>query len=405
MEGNSMNIRRTATAFAVIGGALASILIVLIAHTTPGAGAKSDSSPGGKIHLVRAPNDGIQPQALADERGTTHLVYFAGDPNAGDIFYARRAPGQQGFSSPVRVNSQPGSAVAVGTIRGAQLSVGGNGRVHVSWNGSNNATPRGPEESAPLLYSRMNDAGTAFEPQRNLMQVSNALDGGGSLAADKEGDVYVVWHAAGEQKGEPRRRVWIAVSTDEGKSFAREVPAYREETGACACCGMRAFVDSRGTLRLLYRTATNMSERGMYLLSSTDRGKSFQGARLDSWELTSCPMSSSTMAMDPDKRVIGAWENNGQVYFAALGSPAQKPIPAPRPTGKRKHPAVASNAFGQTLLVWTEGTGWKKGGSLAWQLFDKNGSPIGETNSAPGVPVWGLATAVTEPDGSFSIIY
>jgi len=256
-----------------------------------------------------------------------------------------------------------------------------------------------------MLYARMNDAKTTFEAQRNLMRVSHALDGGGSVAADKEGDVYVAWHGAGEQKGEEHRRVWLARSTDDGKTFVQETPALSDETGACGCCGMRAFVDPRGALYLLYRTATNMTERGMFLLTSSDNGKSFRGTRLDNWRLTACPMSSVTAAAKGDKQTLAAWENDGQVYFCAIDSSAQKPAAAPLPTGKRKHPAIATNARGETILVWTEGTGWKKGGSLAWQVFDKNGVPMGEMGAAQGVPVWGLATVVAEADGKFTVIY
>jgi hypothetical protein len=142
------------------------------------------------------------------------------------------------FSSPIRVNGQPGSAIAVGTMRGARLSIGKNGRVHVSWNGSNKATPRG---------------------------------------------------------------------------------------------------------------------------------------------------------------------------FAAFDSGTPKPFAAPAPpdsnVAKRKHPAIASNESGETIMVWTEGAGWKKGGALAWQIFDKNGNPVGAMGSAQGVPVWGLASVVAETDGSFTIVY
>jgi hypothetical protein len=167
---------------------------------------------------------------------------------------------------------------------------------------------------------------------------------------------------------------------------------------------MRAFVDPRGALHLFYRAATNMTERGIFLLSSTDKGRSFHGTRLDNWNLTSCPMSSVT-ATNNANQTLAAWENDGQVYFGVIDSPSQKPVAAPAPTGKRKHPAIATNARGETILVWTEGTGWKKGGSLAWQVFDKNGAPIGEMGAAQGVPVWGLATVVAEQNGEFVVIY
>ncbi len=358
-----------------------------------------------RVALLRTPANGVQPQAVIDERGTLHLIYLAGEPSASDVFYVKRAAGQAEFTAPLRVNSQPGSAIASGTIRGAQLALGKNGRVHVAWNGSQKAASDA-SHNVPMLYARMNSAGTGFEPQRNLMQHSQALDGGGTVAADRAGNVYVVWHGAGAVKGEEHRRVWLARSSDNGATFAREAAVDQDQTGACGCCGMRAFVDRTGAVYLLYRTATQMTERGMFMLVSLDQGKSFRGQRLDEWTLTSCPMSSVTMtnAAQP----LAAWENNGQVQFAALDAKlAERPAinAAPAATGKRKHPAIAVNARGETLLVWTEGTGWKKGGSLAWQLYDRDGQPTAEKGSAEGVPVWGLATAVALPNGEFQIIY
>ena len=43
---------------------------------------------------------------------------------------------------------------------------------------------------APMLYSRLNNSRTGFEPQRNLMARTFGLDGGGTIAADSAGDVY-----------------------------------------------------------------------------------------------------------------------------------------------------------------------------------------------------------------------
>src|SRR5262249_15888666 len=75
------------------------------------------------VPLERVPNEGIQPQAAVDSAGIVHLIYFKGNPAAGDIFYVHRTLGSKDFSAPLRVNTEPGSAMAVGTIRGAQLAV------------------------------------------------------------------------------------------------------------------------------------------------------------------------------------------------------------------------------------------------------------------------------------------
>src|SRR5204862_1073604 len=131
---------------------------------------------------------------------------------AGDLFYQRREAGKGDWSAPLRINSQPSTATAVGTIRGGQLALGKGARVHVVWFGAGKARPRGPLNPAmpadspyngtPLLYSRLNDAGTGFEPQRNVMQFTYALDGGPSVAADPRGNVYVAWHGMDGKGGD-----------------------------------------------------------------------------------------------------------------------------------------------------------------------------------------------------------
>src|SRR5262249_32704717 len=150
-EGNHMRGRRFTIVFMVVSATAITLTAAAVAITH----ATADLYANEMVNLVRTPNGGLQPQALMDGNGSPHLVYCTGEPGAGDIFYVRRERGKEDFSSPIRVNSQPGSAIATGTIRGAHIAIGKNGRVHVSWNGSNQASPRGPDNSAPMLYARM----------------------------------------------------------------------------------------------------------------------------------------------------------------------------------------------------------------------------------------------------------
>lgn len=361
----------------------------------------------GEVTLIRTPDGGIQPQTVVDHDRVLHLIYFKGDPEAGDILYVRKEAGSNHFSEPIRVNSQPGSAIAIGSVRGAQIAVGKGSRVHVAWMGSRMAQPRGPDGAAPMLYARLNDAGTAFEPQRNVAQFAGGLDGGSSVAADNFGNVYVTWHGRGDMPGEANRRVWLAHSNDEGKTFSRETAANSEPTGACGCCGMRAFADHKGTLYILYRAATENIRRDMVLLISTDRGRTFQGRRVHNWQLNACPMSTASIG-EGGGRLLAAWETAGQVYYATVDPSALKissPIAAPGNGGDRKHPAVAENARHETILAWEEGTGWKRGGWLAWQVFDAAGRPTDKKGRTEGVPIWGLTAAFADPSAGFTIVY
>jgi hypothetical protein len=361
------------------------------------------------VALVRTPEGGIQPQAAVDGRGVVHLIYYKGDPGGGDVFYVHQEPGQDNFSKPMQVNSQSSSAIAAGTIRGAQLALGKNGRVHVAWNGGKGAgqvTVEG-KSVTPLLYTRLSDSGTAFEPERNLNQFEG-LDGGGSVAADPLGNVYVVWHALSPgASNEAGRAIFVARSQDEGKTFQPPQRAINKSSGACGCCGVRAFADSSGAVYILYREAFEMVNRDEILLISPQPGAEFRIANAHQWIVPACVMSSATLA-ESKQGVWAGWETTNQVYFANVNPrtmQVSKPIAPPGSPANRKHPSVVANANGDTLFVWTEGTAWAKGGAVAWQLYDKDGNATTEHGRVDGVPVWSLATAFAKKDGSFIIVY
>ncbi|MBI3758724.1 MAG: hypothetical protein HY269_03110 [Deltaproteobacteria bacterium] len=104
---------------------------------------------------------------------------------------------------------------------------------------------------------------------------------------------------------------------------------------------------------------------------------------------------------------LAAWEAEKQVAFAVLDADGKvmRTVNAPGSTGDRKHPVLASDSKGNILLAWTEGMGWKKGGTVSWQVFDRDGNAIGEPGRTDGVPVWGLLSALPRAGGGFTILY
>ena len=159
-------------------------------------------SPAASVEILPTPGQGIQPRALVPSDGSLHLVWYQGSDRGGDVWYAKRIGGKE-FSEPVRVNSEPGTAVAAGTIRGAQAVIGKDGRVHVVWNGA----MRHKRDRAPLYYTRLAGDGKSFEPQR-AMSGDWIMDGGGAVAADSLGHVHVFYHGGKgdgmERSGAPR---------------------------------------------------------------------------------------------------------------------------------------------------------------------------------------------------------
>ena len=394
-------------------------VLAIVALAVASGSSYAGTNDGQSVRPIRVPNGGIQPQVVVDNKGTVHLIYFKGDPVQGDVYYVRSKDWGVTFSAPIRVNSEQETAVAAGTIRGARIALGENGRVHVAWNGSSKSSIRGPlipgvpsnspYNGLPMLYTRLNDTGMAFEEERNLMKLTFGLDGGGSVAADGSGNVYVAWHGShpGDPEGEDGRSVWIARSRDGGKDFLAEAPAYKEPTGACGCCGLSIFTGSNGMVYVLYRTAKEKVHRDTYLLVSKDDGKTFAGRVVDKWNIGACPASSMAFAQGPGV-VSAAWQTEEQVYYATINpatSQMSEAIPASGKGKLRKYPALAVNSKGDTILVWTEGAGWGKGGALAWQVYGKDAKPTGENGGVADLPAWSFGAAFSRPDGGYTIIY
>jgi len=147
--------------------------------------------------------------------------------------------------------------------------------------------------------------------------------------------------------------------------------------------------------------------RDIYLLISRDRGRTFEGTDISNWNVGACVMSSESFA-ETSLGVLAAWETEKQAYYGRVDPASGRmspPVGAPGTGVNRKFPTVAGNAEGETLFAWTEGMGWKKGGSLAWQIYDKSGKPTAEQGKVDGVPVWSLVAAFSRRDGGFTVVY
>ena len=364
-----------------------------------GAGCAGDSGGPTALHdqvsLLRLPEGGRLPRALIDERGVVHVVYFEGEPQAGDLRYVTRAPGESAWSEPRYVNSQRGTVVGIGPIDGGQLALGRDGRLHVVW------FKLGRTE---FLYTRTNDAGTGFEPQFALAG-GEGVEAGPSVAADESGNVYIFWHT-----GEPpdaERAVFMAASQDDGRTFSIPRPVSPAAEGACDCCGLHALAgasgSSQGDVYVSYRGAGDNIRRSQRLLVSGDRGETFTDRELDPWEINACPISTTSLANGPDGVTV-AWETEGQVYFRKIHASEASRSPAGDMLARQKNPAVAVNGRNETLLAWGDGPGWQSGGTFHWQLFGEDRT-TGAHGTGPEIPEGSLAAIVAEPDGRFLVIY
>jgi hypothetical protein len=145
----------------------------------------------------------------------------------------------------------------------------------------------------------------------------------------------------------------------------------------------------------------------MVVFSSEDAGKTFKPALDDPFRFNACVMSTGHLLSSGNQTLV-VWETNSQIRFARLvDGTAQSPVIRSVPGGanNRKHPAIAINREGAFVVTWAEGTGFNRGGSIAWETFDADGNATGQIMRTRNLPASSMPAAWAMPDNSFKIIY
>ena len=348
------------------------------------------------VEMVGLPEGASQPRAVADASDAIHVVYFQSKDAGGNLVYANRAVNATEWSSTLTVSTPEQGFTRGSSIGAPNIALSNAGRIHVTWFDM---------RAEKFWYARLNDDGTAFEPQRNLV-VENHRGVESSAALAVHGDnAYMVWHA-GNLQDESERGIYMRVSEDAGKTFGPETRIDENREGACGCCGIGAGIDTKGVLHVSYRAAGNSVHRDMTLLRVNQDNGEVSHEKIDTWELASCPVTVTTVVSSSTGTPIVAWENKERTYLArtdALSSPIS--VGAPPAAGRQKNPAVAIADDGAVLVVWGEGPGWGMGGRLHWRVFSDELTPTDLEGQGQGTMRRDTTAAVVALSGGrFAII-
>jgi hypothetical protein len=347
------------------------------------------------------PFEGRHARATTDAGGNVHLIF----KRDGNVYYTRKQAHETSFSNPMRVNSIDNCAAV------ADIAVGSNGRVHVLYHGnifyvrdniqSENRKLK-PQDIRYTFYSRMNDQGDGFEDQRNVSGQVWGFDGGCSLAADLEGNLYLFFAGTTGSMKEQDRRVYLAHSSDQGQTFSDPKPIDMGK-GVCACCHLKASVNRQGELRLAYRAAEAGVDRDSFVLTSRDSGQTFEATPLDRWKLRACPGSVYSLAENENKTFV-SWRNQHEIYFTALGE--SESLSPPDKGAKRRAAVLSTNAKGEMLIAWSEGDNFNISHHLGWQLYGAEGKRIGSRGMVEeALERWGVPCVYPDSDGNFVIFH
>jgi len=87
---------------------------------------------------------------------------------------------------------------------------------------------------------------------------------------------------------------------------------------------------------------------------------------IDSWEYSSCPVSTNNLARDAKGNNWATWETAGKIYTTILkdGNIKASLVREPKQDIRQKHPTSAFNNAGYKTVVWSEGNGYFSGESM-----------------------------------------
>lgn len=373
----------------------------------------SSLSAAPAVKAVKLPFDGLRPQAVRDQAGVVHIVQSS-SKTRGALVYVKHLPDSNRFSRPISVLTDAKDMAA-----SYNMAVGKDGRVHV-------LTRPNPKYSIKklgkkkfdemfhskarffvlkyMLHSRLNDAGTAFEEETNIVGDTIGFEGVGAVIADpRSDDVYLVWPGQLEPGPETGRDMYMAVSKDAGKTWSQPRKLDLDIEGNCRCCPIQGAIDAAGNLFVLNRNSVRTTQtswdKDTFLLVSKDAGKTWSKTLIEKWKNCGCPGAPYSVSSGPSGVFFG-FSTRGTSSFANANDPT-KIIPAPNTGKATTRPTVVVNKNGELLFAWVEVR------DVVWQVYDKNGKPIRGVSGrlTNGAAKWSNPAAVATGNGDFLLYY
>jgi hypothetical protein len=292
---------------------------------------------------VSAPNiDSAEPAIAAAPDGGIYFVWVEHDASkAADVYFQKFDGEAKSNGEKIRINPQAGEATA---WRGdpPTIAVGAGGEIYVGWT----ASVKTEKASGTNLYiSASLDGGKSFRaPVKVNDDSAPAAHGMHSLAADKNGKIYVAWlderniktpaRAGNEseissefqfvkahhtptpevkqskEEPEPNSEIFFAVSKDGAKTFS---PNKKISSEVCPCCKTSLLATADGKVYASWRQVLAGDFRHI-AIASTDDGENFSAPAIvsdDRWQIAACPVSGASLAIGETGALKVAWFTAG----------------------------------------------------------------------------------------------
>jgi hypothetical protein len=319
-------------------------------------GADDSGTPGAaRIDIlsrvrVTDDHDNVKPFVVARPQCGAYLAWAEKRGERTAILFARSSDSKT-FDAPIRISAE-GMDLDLGAESGPNVAVGPAGEIYIVWaagswaaskaratTGGQDATkqkstPRAAGHSghtghgkggAPMRpgnlniwLAKSNDDGQTFSKP---IKVNDDADGPEhrfpTAATDGHGNVFVAWLDKRMTNDERPNycRVFVTVSNDGGKTFARNVDATGGQPNSiCHCCRIGLAVSSQGVFAAFRNEIDDV--RDTFLVHSPNSLAEFSSpAAIEDtgWQIPMCPFNGPSLALDDAANLHAAWATGGEI--------------------------------------------------------------------------------------------
>lgn len=251
-----------------------------------------------------------EPQVALDGQGHISIV-FGIDQN---LYITQSSDAGTTFGAPRPIASA--GILSLGMRRGPRIAYSGKTLVISAVFGK-----QGGGKDGELVAWRSPDGGKNWKGPILVSDIPGAArEGLHGMASGPDGTLACAWLDL-RDKG---TRLYLAQSRDGGATWSKNSELYRSPSGTiCECCHPSVAFDSKGRLLVMFRNALN-GARDMYLMRSSDSGKTFSSARKlgnGVWMLDACPMDGGAVCITSTGQVTTFWRRSRTLYACVEGEP------------------------------------------------------------------------------------
>ncbi|HEV2489900.1 MAG TPA: PKD domain-containing protein [Candidatus Acidoferrales bacterium] len=314
-------------------GQIVAIVILGLAVTCVPAQAQTFSAPK---NVSNNSDFSFTPQIAVDGNGNMFMAWEDDTSNNSNILFSRSTDGGATFSAAMNLSQTSGFSF------NPRIAVDGKGGVNVVW-----------EDSTPgntvIMFSRSTDGGVTFSTAVNVSN-STASAGSPEVAADANGNLFVVWENDSQNLG-----ILFSRSTDGGATFSAPIFLSTNTAGSVT---PQIAADLNGNLSVVWEDDFNGAS-DISFSESVDHGTTFSTPK--SLSLNIGNSVGPQIALDLSGNIDVVWTNNSPGHFDAFftrsadkGATFSIPQNLSNGTGDANTPQVAVDAGGNINAVWSD---------------------------------------------------